>query len=146
MTPYGPPRTGMPLPGMMLVRAEAPAVRIGDAERDQAAAALGEHYAAGRLSQEEFDERSDRALVARVQQDLEPLFADLPVSETPRPRPQVRPVWPAMLVSMPVLMLIAVVAAVLLNSPWVVWGVFWVFLFSGFAGRRRYRPGHGPWR
>jgi dihydropyrimidinase len=31
-----------------------PQLRIGDAERDSAATALGEHYAAGRLTKEEF--------------------------------------------------------------------------------------------
>ncbi len=57
-------------------------IRIGDAERDQAASMLREHHAEGRLSVEEFNERLDRALTARVMDDLIPLFADLP---SPRP-------------------------------------------------------------
>ncbi len=39
---------------------------------------LQEHMAAGRLDQHEFDERMTRALGARVESDLVPLFSDLP--------------------------------------------------------------------
>ena len=53
-------------------------LRLSDAERDQAVAALGEHYAAGRLSAEEHSDRTDRAYAARTGADLRPLFADLP--------------------------------------------------------------------
>lgn len=56
--------------------------RIGDAERDSAAELLREHLAQGRLSAEEFDERIDAALKAKVSSDLDPLFLDLP---GPRP-------------------------------------------------------------
>lgn len=56
--------------------------RIGDAERDNAAELLREHMAQGRLSAEEFDERIDVALKARLASDLDPLFRDLP---GPRP-------------------------------------------------------------
>jgi len=52
--------------------------RIGDAERDRAAELLREHLAQGRLSPEEFDERVDAALKAKVASDLDPLFSDLP--------------------------------------------------------------------
>jgi Domain of unknown function (DUF1707) len=59
------------------------AIRVSDAERDQAAAELGEHYQAGRLTLEEFDERSSRALRARTGSDLVGLFADLPTTAAP---------------------------------------------------------------
>jgi hypothetical protein len=52
--------------------------RIGDAERDQATTYLREALAQGRLEQDEFDERLDRALRAKTQADLDPLFRDLP--------------------------------------------------------------------
>jgi anti-sigma-K factor RskA len=55
-----------------------PEPRIGDVERDAAIRALGEHYAAGRLTKEEFDERSDVAVRARTDSELRPLFLDLP--------------------------------------------------------------------
>lgn len=56
--------------------------RIGDAERDRATDLLRDHLAEGRLDQVEFDERLTRALTARTQADLDPLFTDLP---GPRP-------------------------------------------------------------
>ncbi len=53
-------------------------IRVSDAERDQAVAELGEHFQSGRLTQEEFDDRSGRALQARTGRDLTALFSDLP--------------------------------------------------------------------
>jgi Domain of unknown function (DUF1707) len=61
-----------------------PELRIGDDDREAAVTALGEHYAAGRLTKEEYDERADVAWRARTMSDLAPLFADLP-------RPQAAP-------------------------------------------------------
>lgn len=54
-------------------------LRIGDAERDDACAALGEHYASGRLTRAELDERTSGVWAARTYADLQPLFADLPL-------------------------------------------------------------------
>ncbi len=53
-------------------------IRIGDTERNEAARLLGEHFEAGRLSQEEHSERVDRALQATTRKDLDALFGDLP--------------------------------------------------------------------
>jgi hypothetical protein len=53
-------------------------IRVSDAERDQAVAELSEHFQAGRLTQDEFDDRSGRALRARTGADLGGLFNDLP--------------------------------------------------------------------
>lgn len=55
-----------------------PNIRIGDAERDEAARRLGEHHGAGRLSIDEFDERMNLAMEARAAGDLQALFTDLP--------------------------------------------------------------------
>ncbi|MFL6132140.1 MAG: DUF1707 domain-containing protein [Nocardioidaceae bacterium] len=63
-----------------------PEIRIGDAEREAAVTALGEHYAAGRLTKEEFDERAGIAWTAKTNSTLWPLFADLPRPQAgPRP-------------------------------------------------------------
>jgi hypothetical protein len=53
-------------------------IRVSDAERDHAVAELSEHFQAGRLTQDEFDDRSGRALQARTGADLSGLFTDLP--------------------------------------------------------------------
>ena len=62
-----------------------PELRIGDSEREAAVAALGDHYAAGRLTKEEYDERAARAWEARTRSALWPLFSDLPRPEPERP-------------------------------------------------------------
>jgi hypothetical protein len=54
------------------------AIRVGDAERDEVARQLREHYAAGRLTSEEFEERLGACLAARTGGDLARLTADLP--------------------------------------------------------------------
>jgi Domain of unknown function (DUF1707) len=53
-------------------------IRIGDAERNSAAESLREHYAVGRLTMEEFQERLDAAFAAKTDVDLNKLTADLP--------------------------------------------------------------------
>jgi hypothetical protein len=118
-------------------------VRIGDAERDRAIAALGDHFAFGRLNREEFDERSEVAMQARFDNELAPLFADLPAPEpvpeqfaADRRRP---PLWPLLMWLMPLVLMAAVITAVLAGAPWILWAFFWVFLFSGLWRRRRYR-------
>jgi hypothetical protein len=54
------------------------ALRIGDAERDAAAADLGEHYAAGRLSLDELNERLDAVFSSKTLGQLTRIMADLP--------------------------------------------------------------------
>jgi len=54
------------------------ALRIGDAERDAAAADLGEHYAAGRLSLDELNERLDSVFSSKTLGQLTRIMADLP--------------------------------------------------------------------
>lgn len=64
--------------------------RIGDAERDRAASALADHYAAGRLDHDEYSERLDAIWTARTRADLDVLFADLPRLAAPEPPPRRR--------------------------------------------------------
>jgi hypothetical protein len=58
--------------------------RIGSQERDTAVAALRTHLEAGRLTPEEYEDRSVTASRARTWAELAPVFADLP---DPRPGP-----------------------------------------------------------
>lgn len=58
--------------------AAGPGVRIGDAEREAAASSLREHYARGRLTHEEFQQRLDAVFAARTDLDLAKINADLP--------------------------------------------------------------------
>ena len=58
-------------------------MRASDADRDLAIAGLSEHFQTGRLTQDEFDDRSARALQARTGRELTGLFTDLPVPAEP---------------------------------------------------------------
>jgi hypothetical protein len=58
-------------------------IRVGDAEREAVASQLREHYADGRLSLDELNERLDEAFAAKTRTDLGTVTRDLPAA--PRP-------------------------------------------------------------
>jgi hypothetical protein len=58
--------------------APAPGMRAGDADRDAAAAALGEHFAQGRLTLDELNARLDATLTATTHGELSQAARDLP--------------------------------------------------------------------
>jgi uncharacterized protein DUF1707 len=57
---------------------DPPSVRVSDAERERAAADLREHFAAGRLTDEELSDRVAAAYAARTAADLAAVRVDLP--------------------------------------------------------------------
>ena len=135
------PRSPQPLPADLL--------RVGDAERQQAVTALGEHYAAGRLDQDEYDTRIQVAYAAKTRVDLQGLFGDLPepvpfraAGQSPLPgwhagreardRSRRRPVAPVI----PVLMAIAIFVGVSLLVHFPVVPLLFLLIWIG-AGRRR---------
>src|SRR5260370_8784067 len=93
-------------------------LRASDADRDAAISELGEHFQGGRLDPAELDDRTGRALRARVVSDLDELFADLPRRPQAPDRPMVamrrRPALTSFLV--PVLIAAALTTAVLAGS------------------------------
>jgi Domain of unknown function (DUF1707) len=146
------PRPPQPLPADLL--------RVGDAERQQAVAALGEHFAAGRLDQDEFDTRVQAAYASRTRVDLHGLFGDLPEpvpfraaaagpprgwdagreARESRPRRHVPPV-------VPVLVAIAIFVGVSLLVHFPVIPLLFLLLWFGGGRRRSWaggRPGPGP--
>src|SRR6201987_4332614 len=62
-----------------------PNIRISHAERTEVADRLSKHYGDGRLDEEEFNERLDRAMKAKTRADLDGLFDDLPGPDDPPP-------------------------------------------------------------
>ncbi len=125
-------------------------LRIGDAEREASVAALGEHFAQGRLTREEYDERSDAVWSARTRGDLVPVFADLPpdprgvVPSTARTAAPTRrtsplPPWFSRGLLGP-LVAVLVVLTVLTHLPFVLVGLAVWFLLS-----RRHGVGRPPW-
>jgi DNA-binding PadR family transcriptional regulator len=55
-----------------------PDLRVGDADRDATVAALGEHFAQGRLTPEELSARLDAALTATTRGEISRATWDLP--------------------------------------------------------------------
>src|SRR5579864_586214 len=53
-------------------------VRMGDADREAVAAQLREHYADGRLTLDELNERLDQTFAAKTKADLDVVLRDLP--------------------------------------------------------------------
>jgi DUF1707 SHOCT-like domain len=133
--------------------ARSGSIRIGDAERDEAVSVLSEHFVAGRLTQDEFEDRSDQATRARYSGDLEPLFSDLPDLAAPQqwsPGTRVGPQrsrpgpTPPFVFFLPLLMMVLVLTAITLAGPWILLTLFWVVMASGmFSHARRHRH-YGP--
>ncbi|HCU92951.1 MAG TPA: hypothetical protein DHU96_09515 [Actinobacteria bacterium] len=150
-------------------------IRVSDADRDRVTARLRDHFAEGRLTHSELDERITAALNAKTVGDLRRLMADLPgpipvPQAAQRPQPAAPP-WiarrrrPRVL---PLILLVMIAALLIPEGGWLLFAflklilVFWlVACLAGFviAGRFRRRmdrhgyPGyphrwHGParWR
>lgn len=58
--------------------ADSADLRVSDAERERAVGEIREHFAAGRLSEDDLDERVQAAYAARTQGELRALRTDLP--------------------------------------------------------------------
>jgi Domain of unknown function (DUF1707) len=129
-------------------------MRVSDADRDRAIAELSEHYQAGRLTTEEFEDRSGRALQARTTADLAGLFTDLPRRQAPAagaattstaPASPAK-AWPARVPVAPVTILAVVAVLALLSGhlfhiAWVpVVAIIVVRLLAG--GRNRHDRHH----
>ena len=65
------------------------AVRASDSERDQVVALLQGHFADGRLTQAELEERAGAALTARTRDQLRALTADMPDAQLRPARPAI---------------------------------------------------------
>jgi hypothetical protein len=147
------PRSPQPLPADLL--------RVGDAERQQAVTALGEHYAAGRLDQDEYDTRIQTAYAAKTRVDLQGLFGDLPepapfrrpgqhpagraapgwdAGRDARDRPRRRMGAPVI----PVIMAVAIFLGVSLLVHFPVVPLLFLLIWIGAGRRRGWGGGPGP--
>ncbi|NLU81881.1 DUF1707 domain-containing protein [Rhodococcus sp. HNM0569] len=124
---------------------DAPEVRIGTAERDRALNELSTHFAAGRLTVAEFDERSAQVTHARTRGDLDKLFTDLP-SDAPARMSGERPArtdgertWRRTAVAVMPLVALALFFTVPIDHAWL---FFLLIPLSGtllHGGHRRHR-------
>jgi DUF1707 SHOCT-like domain len=135
-------------------------IRISDADRDRVTARLRDHFAEGRLTSDELDERVTAALNAKTFGELRRVMADLPEPAPTSPGaqrpPRTPPPWafrrrPRILP----LVLLAVLAVVLIpGSGWLLFAfikfvlVFWlVAVLAGIfvTGRIRRRLRRDWW-
>ena len=105
-------------------------IRVSDADRERVTARLRDHYAEGRLTREELDERVAAALNAKTVGDLRQLMTDLP-GDAPLARPV--PVAGPVLVRrgpriLPLLALIMLAAVFLPGGGFVVLAFFQIML------------------
>ena len=131
-------------------------LRVSDADRDRAIAELSEHYQAGRLTTEELEDRTGRALQARTTADLAALFTDLPRRQAPvtsaaasaasapgRSRPARVPAAPVAILA--VVVVLALASGHPFHFAWLpVVAIIVIRLLVGGRGRRRCdRGAHG---
>jgi hypothetical protein len=109
-------------------------LRIGDAERERAAAVLGDHYAAGRLDHEEYAERLDAIWTARTRSDLDVLFHDLPRPVAPAP-PTGAPHRPGLPIPLIALAVLLVGAFAVTHVPFLLFALVAVLVLR--SGRHR---------
>ncbi len=60
-------------------------MRVSDLDRIEVTNLLCRHYADGRLTEDEFHERTGKAAAAKTRDDLSPLVVDLPPLDVPPP-------------------------------------------------------------
>ena len=140
-------------------RPQGPFIRASDADRDAVLTALSEHFQAGRLTSDEFDERSGAALSARTLGDLDGLMTDLPgpARTAPPSDPAPMPAQPPMPSSfdrrlpqvraMPGVAALLVVAVVALGLGAAqghgAWHIWWIIPIALIVARRIGRRGPG---
>jgi hypothetical protein len=143
-------------------------IRVSDADRERITERLREHYAEGRLSADELDERITAALGAKTFGDLRSIMADLPDAAPVPPRQWEPPQWagrrggiawrgPRIL---PLALLLLIAALVIPGAGWIflafVKVVFLLWLAACLAGivaaalfrrrvRRHWRSGNDEW-
>jgi uncharacterized membrane protein len=121
-------------------------LRVSDAERQEVADRLAEHYASGRLDQAEFDDRVGRAMGAKTRADLGGLFADLPETGAPvvpeHPRSRRRGRHPILLLALVIALIVVgthVVSWFFVPWLWITFMVVAVLFLTGALGRPRAR-------
>ncbi len=138
-------------------------IRVSDADRDRVTAQLRDHFAAGRITPGELDERLSAALNAKTFGDLRRIMADLPgpVPALPGAAPPPLRATPAWAVRrrhppFPPLILLALLAALLIPGTGGLLAafvnvilLFWLMTFVvgalAFGRSQRRRHHHGGW-
>ena len=138
-------------------------IRVSDADRDRVTAQLRDHFAAGRITPGELDERLSAALNAKTFGDLRRIMADLPgpvpaLRHAAPPPLRATPAWAVRRhPPFPPLILLALLTALLIpGTGWLLAAfvnvilLFWLMTFAAGAvafgrSQRRWHH-HGGWQ
>ena len=137
-------------------------IRVSDADRDRVTAQLRDHFAVGRITRGELDERLSAALNAKTFGDLRRIMADLPgpvpaLLGTAPPPLRATPAWAVRRrPHFPPVILLALLTALLIpGTGWLLAAVvnvivlFWLMTFVAAAvafGRTRRWHHHAGWQ
>jgi Domain of unknown function (DUF1707) len=119
-------------------------MKASDADRDAVLSDLSEHFQAGRLTADEFEDRTGQALAARTRGELRDLMQDLPaspagpqvpVTATTGAPPQRSP-RRTVLVPTAVLAGIGIAVAMSAGTAHARWGILWLLLPVRLMARR----------
>jgi hypothetical protein len=117
-------------------------IRISDADRERVAARLRDHYAEGRLTSDELEERISATLSAKTVGDLRRVMADLPDDSAPVPpqdwrsAPQAAyrgPVFRRGPRILPIALIVLIVALAFHGAGWLFFGLLNVVLLAWLA-------------
>jgi hypothetical protein len=108
-------------------------MRAGDKDRQRVVELLGKHFGEGRLTIEEFDERTVRAHASTYLDELPALTADLPGEPEPEPhrrpsRPRMRVPYAVFALLVAMLLTVSLIGAVTHGGP-PLFALFLVFMF-----------------
>jgi hypothetical protein len=122
-------------------------LRAGDKERDAVSEILRRAHVEGRLDNDEFQVRLERALTAKTYADLDALIADFPhedaAASSTWQRTGWRP-WPAPFIFLPILVIAAI--AIGSHAAWLAIPLFFLFVVRPLAWRAwGGAPARGPW-
>jgi hypothetical protein len=133
-------------------------IRLSDAEREAAAADLGEHFAQGRLTADEHAERLEQVWAAKTRGEIAPIFRDLPspysaVAAGPVAREDrywnagLRPFRRGVPAPLLVVLAVLIVLSAIAHFPFILLGfaVFW-FVVLRHRGRGYGYGRHPRWR
>jgi hypothetical protein len=137
-------------------------IRVSDADRDRVTVQLRDHFAAGRITSGELDERLSAALNAKTFGDLRRIMADLP-GPVPAPLgavppPRATPAWavrrrppfpPLILLALLVVLLVpgaGWLLAALVNVILLFWLMAFVVGVFAFGRSQRRRHHHAGWQ
>ena len=111
-------------------------MKASDADREAVLSDLSEHFQAGRLTVDEFEDRTGRALASRTWGELRDLMQDLPtgpagphvsVTATAGAQPQ-RPIGRPLLIPIAVLAGVGIAVALSAGTTHPRWGILWLLL------------------